>query len=228
MGVNVKRLIFGGIVLVVAGSVLAPRVDAQLSVNSLVNNVYGLRICTGTYALCAASTCTPTNGTIEANTATGTNTFPAASCTCPVYKGPAIADVTGGNMTGSCARPGPGQVWSLYAPKTNIPQAVNNWSHTPSDTAVSFQLCSSSDDVGATFANCFSFACTVDRERHNGVKTATCLCPLGENPDGDPVTAGTAVITPAGQCDSSVCAQHPVGAPFPGLDGQPNQCLTNG
>ena len=58
------RLIFGGVVLAVAGSSLAPRVDAQLAVNSLVNNVYGLRICTGTYALCAASTCTPTNGTI--------------------------------------------------------------------------------------------------------------------------------------------------------------------
>jgi hypothetical protein len=142
-----------------------------------------------------------------------------------VFTGPAIADVTGGNMQGSCQPPGKNQVWSLYFPKPNIPQAINGWKHKPADTAVSFQLCSSSDNVGATFANCWSFACTLDKKRRNGVRTATCLCPLGENPDGSAVSADTAVLTPAGQCNTDVCSQHPVGAAFSGADGQPNQCL---
>jgi hypothetical protein len=128
-------------------------------------------------------------------------------------------------MRGSCAPPGPGQIWSLYDPKSNMPQQINDWSHKPADTTAPFQLCSSDDSVGDTFTNCFSFACTLDRRRHNGVKTATCTCPLGENPDGSAVPAATAVITPAGQCDPSVCGEHPVGAAFAGLDADANACL---
>jgi hypothetical protein len=220
-----KRLILGGTVFAVVAALFAVPVGAQSSALGFASVLFGLQLCKGPYALCAASTCTPTGGTIVVNTARGTNTFPAASCTCPIFNGLAIADVTGGNMKGSCDRPGPGQVWSLYAPKSHIPQAVNNWSRKPAESAVSFQLCSSSDNVGSTFVNCFSFACTVDRQRQNGVKTATCICPLGENLDGEPVSADTAVVTPAGQCNSSFCTQHPVGAPVAGLNGQPNQCL---
>jgi hypothetical protein len=33
------------------------------------------------------------------------------------------------------------------------------------------------------------------------------------------------VVTPAGQCNSSICSQHPVGAPLAGLNGQANACL---
>jgi len=202
-----------------------PGANAQLSTHNLVNSLYDFTICQGTYALCAASTCTPTAGTIEVNTATGNASFPAASCTCPVFDGPAIADPNGGNMQGSCKPPGKGQVWSLYAPKSNVPQAVNNWSRKRSDTAVPPQLCSSTDAVGATFANCFSFACTLDPKRVNGVKTATCLCPLGEDLSGDPVQPDTTIIIAAGQCDSSFCAEHPVGAPLTALNGQSSQCL---
>lgn len=182
-------------------------------------NPYGLAICRGSFALCAASICTPTNGTIEVNVQGGGKaSFPAASCLCPVVNGPALADLTGGNMQGSCAPPGKGQVWSLYAPKTNLPQQINNWSREPSQTAVEFQLCSASMGVGDTFTNCFSFACTINKSSKstNGVKTATCICPLGENPDGSAVPANTAVITPAGQCNNSVCTQHPVGAALVG------------
>src|SRR5665213_1891297 len=182
-----KRLTFLLLACATAGFFFAPPAHAQLSTGNLVNLLYNLQVCKGSYALCAASTCTPTGGTIDVNTATGTNTFSAAACTCPVYNGPAIADPSGGNMKGSCERPGHDRVWSLYAPKTNIPQAVNNWSRKFTDTAVSFQLCSSNDNVGSTFANCFSFACTIDKKRQNGVKTATCICPLGENLDGEQV-----------------------------------------
>jgi hypothetical protein len=220
-----KRLIFAGILLAAAASLFTPGAEAQLSTSNLTNLLYGFKICIGTYALCAASTCTPTEGTIDVNTASGPVSFPAATCACPVYKGPAIADPNGGNMQGSCDPPGPGQIWSLYNPKSNIPQAINNWSRKPADTAVSFQLCSSSDNDGATYANCFSFACTLDHHRQHGVKTATCTCPLGESLDGGSVDAATAIVTPAGQCNSDICSQHPVALGFPALDSQGDACL---
>jgi hypothetical protein len=220
-----QRMIFIGAVSVAAMALFALRAQAQVPSNNLVNDLYGLTICRGSYALCAASTCTRTAGTIDVNTATGTNTFPAASCTCPVFDGPAIADPQGGNMKGSCAPPGRGQVWSLYWPKKHVPQAANNWSRKPAETALSLQLCSSTDNVGATFANCFSFACTLDLKRQHGVQTATCLCPLGEDLEGNAVDPATAITTPAGQCDSNFCAEHPVGAPVTAFDGEANQCL---
>jgi hypothetical protein len=186
----------------------------------------GYQVCLGQYALCAASTCTPTGNTIQVNVAGGgTASFPEVKCTCPVYNGPAIADVNGGNMQGSCAPPGDNQVWSLYWPKMHIPQAINNWSKAPADTAVGIQLCSSDDNVGDTFTNCFSFACTLDSSLTNGVKTATCLCPMGENPDGSAVPPDTAVITPAGQCNPAICSQHPVGVAESALNGRANECL---
>jgi hypothetical protein len=224
-----KRLNLAGVMVVIACGMFVPRAEAQLSTHNLVNYLYDLKVCTGRYALCAAAICTPiADATIEVNTATGTASFPEASCTCPVYSGPAIADPNGGNMQGSCAPPGPNQIWSLYWPKSNMPQQINGWSHKPSETEAPFQLCSSTENVGDTFANCFSFACTLNARRNNGVKTATCLCPLGENPDGSAVAAATAVITPAGQCNSDICAQHPVGAAFVPLNGNGNACLGTG
>ncbi len=196
------------------------------SAPDLINNIYGYQLCKGQYALCEASICTPDGNTIEVNVAGGgTASFPEASCTCPIINGPSVADVNGGNMKGSCAPPGKGMVWSLYAPKTSLPQQINDWSKKPADTAVDIQLCSSSLNVGATFTNCFSFACTIDQKRTNGVKTATCLCPLGENPDGTAVPPATAVVTPAGQCNTSVCSQHPVGVAFVAGNGKGSACL---
>ena len=89
--------------------------------------VYDFQICHGYFALCAASTCKPTGGQITVRTATGgTATFPEADCTCPVILGPSIANLAGGNMQGSCEPP-PGQIWSTYQPRPNIPQALTNW-----------------------------------------------------------------------------------------------------
>ena len=68
--------------------------------------VYDFQICNGYFALCAASTCTPTGKQITVKTATGgTATFPEADCTCPVILGPSIANLAGGNMQGSCEPP---------------------------------------------------------------------------------------------------------------------------
>jgi hypothetical protein len=82
---------------------------------------HDIRICTGYYALCAASTCKPTGRTISVNVSGGgTAQYPEAECTCPILSGQAIADVAGGNMKGSCEAESPEQVWSLYAPKEYI------------------------------------------------------------------------------------------------------------
>ena len=70
----------------------------------------GVRLCPGEFALCAASICTPTGGTIDVKTATGTASFPEAKCICPIFPGPSIGDVTGGNIAqplgpGHCFEP---------------------------------------------------------------------------------------------------------------------------
>ena len=189
---------------------------------------FGLRICKGEYALCAASICTPTGGTIAVNVpGGGTTNFPAATCVCPVVRGPNIADVNGGNMKGSCDPPGKGMVWSTYEERSNVEQEINNWSHKQAQTAIEFQLCGAEMNVGDQFANCWSFACTINKNSKstNGVKTATCTCPLGENPNATAVPANTAVLTPAGQCNSDVCNQHPVGAAPVEAGSEPSQCL---
>src|SRR5215813_14889178 len=60
--------------------------------------VPGFRLCPGEFALCAASICTPTGGMIEVKTATGTAFFREAQCTCPIFPGPSIGDISGGNI----------------------------------------------------------------------------------------------------------------------------------
>lgn len=219
------RIVFAAAatMLIAAMSVVC---SAQSTLDLPIDVLYGYQICTGPYALCAASTCTGDGKMIAVNVAGGgTAQFPEATCTCPVYNGTALADVNGGNMHGSCAAPGPGQVWSLFWPMSHIPQAINNWKKTPAATEVEMQLCSANENVGATFANCFSFACTLNAKPSNGVKTATCLCPLGEGLDGGPVAADTPVLTPAGQCNSDICTQSPVGAPFAAAGDAANECL---
>ena len=77
--------------------------------------IFDFKICQGYFALCAASTCTPTVNQITIRTAAGsTATAQEADCTCPVILGPSIANLAGGNMQGACQPPGPGQLWSSY------------------------------------------------------------------------------------------------------------------
>ena len=175
---------------------------------------HNLTLCEGQFALCAASTCQPTGEKITVNViGGGTATFPEYKCTCPVFDGPAIADLNGGNMKGSCTPP-QGQIWSLYQPRAHIPQAINNWSRFPRQSAAPPQICGADLKQGDQQVNCFSFACD-PAERINGVAVATCHCPLGESPEGKAVTPQTAFVTQAGQGDTNICFDHPVAGALP-------------
>jgi hypothetical protein len=174
---------------------------------------HDFQICSGYFALCAASTCKATGTNIRVNvTSGGTALFPQADCTCPIFSGHAIADVTGGNMTGSCEPPEAGKIWSLYSVRKDIPQAPE-WDP---ETAAPPQVCPKStpkEKNSNQLVNCFSFLC--DTERYiNGVPVATCRCPIGESLAGTKVNPGTAFVTQAGQGDQKVCAELPVGGPI--------------
>ena len=133
-----------------------------------------LKLCQGYFALCAASTCTPTGNKIAVNTITGgTRKFDEADCTCPVILGASLANLTGGNMQGSCDPPGPGQIWSSYQIREDIPQAITNWvPHLP-EAAIQVQLCPASLHLGNQYAQCFSMSC--DTETYiNNVPVVTC------------------------------------------------------
>ena len=168
-----------------------------------------VQICTGEYALCAASTCKPTGRTMTI----GGVAYPQMDCKCPILKGPAIADLNGGNMKGSCAPAGAKQVWSLYSVRQNVPQEMNKWSKLPAKTEMVHQTCPASLGLGAQVVNCFSFNCTRSQDE-NGVEIAICHCPAGESPVGKPIAANTAFITDAGQGNQSYCGKSPVGGPI--------------
>ena len=175
--------------------------------------VYDFQICHGYFALCAASTCKPPGGQITVRTATGgTATFPEADCTCPVILGPSIANLAGGNMQGSCEPP-PGQIWSTYQPRPNIPQALTNWVPTLPEAAAPPLFCPKRLGRGNQLVNCFSFAC--DSQTYiNNVPVVTCHCPIGESLAGTPVPPRTAFLTQAGQGDEATCAMYPVSGPI--------------
>ena len=176
--------------------------------------VYDFQICHGYFALCAASTCTPTGKQITVKTATGgTATFPEADCTCPVVLGPSIANLAGGNMQGSCEPPGPDTIWSTYQPRPNIPQALTGWVPTPPEAAAPPLFCPKSLNLGNQLVNCFSFLC--DSQTYiNNAPVVTCHCPIGESLAGTAVPPHTAFLTQAGQGDEEFCAMHPVSGPI--------------
>jgi hypothetical protein len=178
--------------------------------------------CSGEFALCAASTCTPVLDSqgnpkmIQVRVAGGgLASYPEMSCACPILKGKAIADATGGNMRGSCAAPSKNGVWSLYSFRQHIPQAINGWATSPlSKTQVTGQVCAGAPGIAAPVVNCFSFACS-PAPSVNGVKLADCRCPLSETLNGGPVALGQGFITDAGQGNPAACGQFPVGGPVP-------------
>ena len=185
----------------------------------------GVRQCPGDFALCAASICTPTGGMIDVKTATGTASFPEAQCICPIFPGPSIGDITGGNIAqplgpGHCFEPPTivngvpvdNGIWSLYSPQAQIPQEINNWNQGKKKSAAPPNFCPAS--TTNTFANCFSFACE-RAGKINGVEVANCFCPIGESLTGAVVAPGTPFGTQAGQGNEDICSEIPVGAPFP-------------
>jgi hypothetical protein len=172
------------------------------------------QLCSGYYALCAASTCTPTGKMITVRvTSGGTAEFPEVECTCPVFSGEGLGDLNGGNMQGSCEPPGPGEIWSLYSPKKDIPQQINNWAPTGPAAAAPPQVCPASLGQGDELSNCFSFACDSETWIKN-VPVVTCHCPMGESFAGTPVAPDTAFTTQAGQGKQRFCFKHPVSVPL--------------
>jgi len=169
------------------------------------------QFCTGYFALCAASTCTPTGKQIAVNKPDGTTqNFPEADCTCPVILGTSIANLSGGNMQGSCEPPGPGQIWSSYQLRPDIPQALTNWDPTLPEAFAPPQVCPASLNVGNQYAQCFSMSC--DTETYiNNVPVVTCHCAIGATLNGTPAQSQASFPTQAGQRNQAICFQHPVG-----------------
>ena len=157
------------------------------------------QVCNQPFALCAASSSSPTGKTIVVNGIS----YPEMVAVCPVMHGPAVGDTAGGNMKGSCANPGTGQVWSLYQPRKNIPQAPNWDPKTPAPYRTFTTA------AGAGLSNMFSFSCTLTKKVKN-VQLANCYGPADETLAGTPVPVGTKVITQA-----PVGASYPVGGPLP-------------
>jgi len=179
---------------------------------------HNFQSCDGYYALCAASTCTPSGTNIQVNLpGGGTAKFPQADCLCPIFHGRALADVTGGNMQGSCDPPVPpstGQIWSLFSPEKDIPQEFNDWAQVPeSAEAAPVQICPAALKLGDKSVNCFSFAC--DTETYiNDVPVVTCHCAIGESFVGTSVPPRTAFAIQAGQKNQAFCAEYPIALPF--------------
>lgn len=193
------------------------------------------QFCDGYYALCAASTCTPSGTKIQVNLpGGGTREFPQADCLCPIFHGRALANVTGGNMQGSCNPPSPnkmppsptGLIWSLFSPEEDIPQELNGWSQIPEGIdAAPQQICPAARNLGDKSVNCFSFSCDsptyetsdIDGSPSPGggiVPVVTCHCAIGESFAGNPVPAHTAFAIQAGQKDRAYCAKYPISLPF--------------
>jgi hypothetical protein len=173
---------------------------------------HNFQFCNGYFAICAASTCSPTGKTIKV----GKETFDQVDCKCPIFHGRALADVTGGNMQGSCdpPEPGTGQIWSLFSHEEDIPQELNGWAQTPeSAEEAPPQICPAALTLGNQSVNCFSFAC--DTETYiNNVPVVTCHCPKGESFNGQHVPAHTAFAIQAGQGKKEFCAELPIALPF--------------
>jgi hypothetical protein len=181
---------FGAILLVLAA----------VGRSAVAQSGHELRFCSGYFALCAASTCKPTGRRIKVNvTGGGTAFFPEANCTCPIFSGQGVADVTGGNMQGSCKPPtapdGSAGVWSLYAIESGIAQAVTGWVPTGPKAQAPYLFCPKQLGLGNTIANCWSFACDSQTLTDTGVPVATCHCPIGESPDGTAIAAQTTFVT---------------------------------
>ena len=184
-----------------------------------------LTLCRGEYAFCGSSTCKPTGRKIKVNVDGGKKKkeYDESECKCPIItKEMAVqngvelvgfAALEEGNMKGSCARPGPGKIWSYMGVGMQLwPQESTQ---PPFQTAqVAYQTC----PVGSVGSNCWNFECKVDPKPINGVKVATCYCAIGESILGHPADPSLAIETGAGSHypnPSTACSQYPVSNELP-------------
>jgi hypothetical protein len=172
-------------------------------VSALVSTIQAqtLAICTGEYALCAASPTALTGNLIKVNG----KTFKEGVAICPVLTGAAVANMD--LMGGSCDAP-KGKVWSLFGvpPQTAYPQAPS-WTVQPA-VFRSFTV-GTTPETG--MSNMWSFLCEKQAKQVAGVTLASCYGPVMESPWTDNhVVAGETAFTqaPAG-------ATYPVGGNLP-------------
>jgi len=133
---------------------------------------HNLAICSGEYALCAASPTTPTGKTMTVNG----KVFKEGVAVCPILTGQSIANLD--LMNGSCNSK-PGKVWSLFGvpPVTSYPQAPT-WN----TVAATFRSFTIGDTPSTGMSNMWSFLCDIQATKVNGVKLASCYGPIMESP----------------------------------------------
>ena len=171
-----------------------------LALLSSVTAIAGeLSICTGQFALCAASSSTPTNKMITVHG----KKYKEGMAVCPVLKGDAIADLN--LMNGSCAAPA-GKVWSLFSSQSSYPQAPS-WAVAPAQ----FRSFVTTNEPGGGMSNMWSFLCDLQPTQVNGVTLANCYGPINESPWNERhVPVGVTAFTQA-----PVGASNPVGGNMP-------------
>ena len=158
-----------------------------------------ITVCYGQFALCAASACESTGGTITNQSG---ESFPEVKCTCPIIFGNNIADLSAGNMT-QCDPLDENSVWSTFWPRSEYPRQQNNFSHDQDAMKGNIVECPADLKQGHRASNCFSWNCKIDR---NGV--AICSCPMGQEPPE------TAFLIESTEKDTDRCSQHPVSLPL--------------
>jgi hypothetical protein len=140
----------------------------------ICGNAYAadIAICTGQYALCAASPTTPTGKTMQVQG----KTYREGVAVCPVLTGAAVANLA--LMNGSCKAP-KGTVWSLFGvpPVTSFPQAPS-WETAPA-VARTFTI---GETPTTGMSNMWSFPCKIQAQKINGVTLASCYGPIMESP----------------------------------------------
>jgi len=182
-------------------------------------------LCPGEYAFCGSSTCKPTGRKIKVKVDGGKKTkeYDESECKCPIItkemavqngvERAAFAALEEGNMKGSCARPGPGKIWSIMGVGMELwPQESTQ---PPFQTAqVAYQGC----PAGTKGSNCWNYECKIDPKPINGVKVATCFCAIGSSYLGQPVDPSLTIMTGAGSHypnPSTACSQYPVSSEMP-------------
>ena len=170
-----------------------------LALLSSVTAIAGeLSICTGQFALCAASSSTPTNKMITVHG----KKYKEGMAVCPVLKGDAIADLN--LMNGSCAAPA-GKVWSLFSSQSSYPQAPS-WAVAPAQ----FRSFVTTNEPGGGMSNMWSFICDKQLKPVNGTQLASCYGPINESPaTNGHIKPGAKIVT-----DAPVGVLNPVGGNF--------------
>lgn len=206
----------------VIGALLLACMALPFNLHAKTTQKVKVKACVGQYALCAASTGTPTGRDIRVRAFDGTwQTFPEALVVCPILKGVQIAGLNSGTMGNSCKAP-KGKVYSTYSPQGTYPQEANGFN--PDNQTAKFQECAPQNTTihttsfpnGATqnISQCWSMVCDINPVSAYGVPTANCHCPIGATANGELIAQNVPSITQAGQGDATACSQNPVSFPL--------------